>query len=69
MANKKISYEKAYEKLEDIILQMEGGELNVDSLSANVKRAAELIKICKAKLFETEEEIEKILDNIDKEEL
>jgi len=68
MAIKKISYKEAFTELETILATIESDDLNVDELTVNVKRAAELIKFCKSKLFETESEIEKIIADIDGEE-
>jgi exodeoxyribonuclease VII small subunit len=65
MATKKQSYKEAFTELEEILVKIESDELNVDDLTAQVKRAAELIKFCKSKLFETESEIEKIIAEID----
>jgi len=67
MAQKKISYTEAFNELQEILKQIESGEPDVDQLSEKVKKAAELIKICKSKLYETETEIEKILEDLDKE--
>lgn len=64
MANK-ISYDKAFEELQKIVSDMEEGEIGVDVLSEKVKRASELIKICKEKLTSTEEDIQKILKDLD----
>jgi exodeoxyribonuclease VII small subunit len=44
---------------------MESGQINVDELSLKVKRAAELIKICKVKLHDTESDVQKILKDLD----
>jgi exodeoxyribonuclease VII small subunit len=65
MATKKQSYKEAFTELEEILVKIESDELNIDDLTAQVKRAAELIKFCKSKLFETESEIEKIIAEID----
>ncbi len=40
----------------------------MDELTKQVRNASELIKYCKSRLFETEQEIEKILDDIKDEE-
>ena len=66
MAELKLSYKEAYSELEVILFKLENNELDVDDLTSNVKRASELIKLCKSKLFETELEIEKIIEDIDK---
>jgi exodeoxyribonuclease VII small subunit len=62
----KLSYDKAFEELQEIVQEMEEGEIGVDDLSVKVKRAAELISICKEKLSSTEEDVQKILKGIDK---
>lgn len=61
----KISYDKAFDELQKIVTDMEDGEIGVDVLSEKVKRASELIKICKEKLTSTEEDIQKILKDLD----
>jgi exodeoxyribonuclease VII small subunit len=65
MATKKLSYTEAYEQLTQILDKIENGELDVDELSTNVKKATELIKLCKGKLYDTEKEVEKILEELD----
>lgn len=61
---KKVSYTEAMTELETIVKEIEDGSLNIDELTSKVKRASELVKICEAKLHETDEEIEKILKGI-----
>ena len=39
----------------------------MDELAKHVKEASDLLKFCKSKLFETEEEIDKILKEMDEE--
>jgi exodeoxyribonuclease VII small subunit len=65
MDKKNTSYKTAYAELEEILFKLENNELDVDDLTANVKKASELIKYCKSKLFETETEIEKIIEEMD----
>lgn len=62
MAAKEIKYEAAMEQLEDIVKRMESGELDIDSLSKELKNAQELIKLCRDKLTKTDEEIKAILN-------
>jgi len=64
MTKKKISYQEAIEEVEDILSKIENEELDVDDLSEKVKRVHYLIKFCKEKLFKTEEDVEKILNDI-----
>lgn len=54
-------YEAAMSQLEEIVKKMENGELDVDSLSEQLKTAQKLIKLCKDKLTKTDDEIQKIL--------
>ncbi len=61
---KGILYTEAIEELEKIVSSIENEDVNVDELSIKVKRAAELINICKEKLHKTEEEVNTILREI-----
>lgn len=67
MTKTKITYTEAVAEIEEILRQIEEDELDVDQLSEQVKRASLLIKICKEKLHKTEEDIEKILSDLDSE--
>ena len=58
-------YTEAFTELQNIVSEIEEGEISVDELSEKVKRAALLIKICKAKLSSTEEDVNKILKELD----
>ncbi|MFN5148002.1 MAG: exodeoxyribonuclease VII small subunit [Flavobacteriia bacterium] len=59
------SYTSAFNELQQIVSDMEDGEITVDELSLKVKRAAELIKICKQKLTSTEEDVNLILKELE----
>lgn len=54
-------YEDAMSELENIVHKLETDELDIDDISAKLKRAQQLIKLCTDKLTKTETEIEKIL--------
>ena len=56
-----MKYEDAYHELQEIVRKMEGEELDIDQMAEAVKRAQELIKLCKDKLTKTDENIRKIL--------
>ena len=58
---KDIKYEAAYAELQGIVRKMENDELDIDQMADQLKRAQELIKLCKDKLTKTDEEIKKIL--------
>jgi exodeoxyribonuclease VII small subunit len=65
MAKKEISYLEAITELENILKEFENGEPDIDNLSEKVKRVSVLINLCKKKLKHTEDEVQKILDNIE----
>ena len=68
MTKKNITYTEAVNQIEEILRKIENDELDMDELTKQVRNASELIKYCKSRLFETEQEIEKILDDIKDEE-
>jgi exodeoxyribonuclease VII small subunit len=61
----KIKYTDAFEELQTIVSEIEQGEISVDELAEKVKRAALLIRICKTKLTSTEEDVNKILKELE----
>lgn len=63
--NEQPNYADAFEELQQIVAQIEGGQITVDELSEKVKRAAFLISLCKARLSSTEEDVNKILRDLD----
>ena len=64
MEKKELTYSQAKKELETIVKSIESGELDVDLLTDKVKRASELIAFCKEKLTKTDNELQKILDQI-----
>ena len=56
-----LTYQAAFEELQEIVTEMERGTIGIDALSVKVKRAAELIQFCKQKLKETELDVDQIL--------
>lgn len=60
MAKGKFSYDKSYNELQNILSDIEQGEVSIDELEVKVKRARELITLCQEKLRATEKEIAKI---------
>lgn len=63
----KLTYSAAFDELQQIVSDIERGEISVDDLSVKVKRAAELIRFCKMKLSTTEEDVKQILRELDEE--
>jgi exodeoxyribonuclease VII small subunit len=65
MSKKNLSYSEAVATIDEILQQIETGELDVDELAEKVKQASELLKLCKSKLYATEKEIEKVLKEME----
>ena len=55
-----MKYEEAIKDLEKIVRAIENGDMDIDDIISNIKRAQELITLCKDKLTKTEEELEKL---------
>lgn len=64
MKESALTYSQAKQELEEIVSAIESENLNVDALTEKVKRASELIAFCKEKLTKTDEELQKILNEI-----
>ena len=64
MAKKEFSFNQAVKDIETILNRIESGDLDLDKLSDEVKRASELIKQCQKKLKSTEEEINSIFKDL-----
>ena len=56
-----MKYEDSIKELESIVRRMENDELDIDTLATQLKRAQTLIKTCRDKLTQTDDEIKSIL--------
>jgi exodeoxyribonuclease VII small subunit len=65
MTNKKVKYNEAISEIEDIIKKIENEEFDVDDLAEKVKRISTLLAICREKLQSTNEQVEKILKEME----
>lgn len=62
MKTDKLTYSDAVSELEAILNALENSEeVDMDSISSKVKRAAELMDFCKKKLHTLDEAIEKMI--------
>ena len=57
-----IKYEDAVKELEAIVWCMENDELDIDSLAAQLKRAQQLVTLCKEKLACADKQINELLE-------
>ena len=62
---KNLSYKEAITEIDEILSQLENNELDIDELSEKVKRVSQLVTLCKEKLHNTEQEVDKILKEMD----
>jgi exodeoxyribonuclease VII small subunit len=62
MTKEKISYSDAVREIESILQKIEEGKLDVDELAEKVSRVTELLKVCRDKLYRTESQLGKILE-------
>jgi len=62
MTKEKISYSDAVREIESILQKIEEGKLDVDELAEKVSRVTDLLKICRDKLYSTESQLGKILE-------
>ena len=60
------TYESAYSELQQIAKEIEMESVSVDVLAEKVKRASELISFCQNKLRNTELEVGKIIEQMEK---
>ena len=70
MATKKtdttsIGYAEAVAELEEILAELEREEVDVDRLATQVKRAADLIELCRGRLGEARTEITRIVADLE----
>lgn len=57
MSNKKVTFEDSLENLEDIVQQLEGGELTLDESMKLFEQGMKLSTLCSKKLDEAEKKI------------
>jgi exodeoxyribonuclease VII small subunit len=60
-----MKYTEAFDELQQIVSAMEEGQIGIDELAEKVKRATELIRICRLKLTSTEGDVQKILKDLE----
>lgn len=56
------SYQKAYDRLLEILDILENGDVGIDELSKYVEEGSELVKTCREKLKNIETDIEQVIE-------
>ena len=49
-------------EIESILKQLQSADCDVESLATKVKRASELIELCRKKLYKAEADVEKLFE-------
>jgi exodeoxyribonuclease VII small subunit len=62
-----ISYTDALAELERILDELDGDEVDVDVLGARVKRAAELLRLCRDRISGARFEVEQVVAELEAE--
>ena len=64
---REIKYSEAIKELNQILEDLEREKIDVDEVSLKVKRAIELIKLCRDKIKKTEWEVKNVIKEFEKE--
>jgi exodeoxyribonuclease VII small subunit len=63
-----LRFGEAMEELEAILRRVEEEEIDIDSLAEELRRAAELLEVCRGKIKKAELEVTQIVQNLEEEE-
>jgi exodeoxyribonuclease VII small subunit len=65
MSENEIGYAEAMAELERILAELEGDHLDVDVLAERVRRASELIKLCRGRIARAQDDVAKIVTDLE----
>lgn len=65
--NGEYSYSQAVARLEEIMQSIQSGSVEIDTLYRLLREADELIKFCRTRLYEVDEEVKMLLDSMNEE--
>ena len=60
-----LGYTEAMTELEGILEELEGDHLDVDVLAERVRRASELIKLCRTRISRAQEDVNRIVTDLE----
>jgi len=60
-----VGYAAALAELDDILRELDGDEVDVDVLGARVRRAAELLRICRSRIASARFEVEQVVAELE----
>jgi exodeoxyribonuclease VII small subunit len=64
-ANDSGGYAEAMAELDGILDELEGDHLDVDVLAERVRRASELIKLCRTRIARAQEDVDRIVTDLE----
>jgi len=62
MAKKKLNYQETMDQLQAIVKKLENDDTSIDELGGLVSEALQLVKSCRNKLKQTEEDLNQALE-------
>jgi len=60
-----VGYADAMQELERILRELEGDQLDVDVLAERVRRASELIKLCRGRIARAQTDVDQIVTDLE----
>lgn len=60
-----LGFSQAMAELETILRRIEGEEIDIDRLAEELRRAAELLELCRGKIRKAEVEVNQIVQKLD----
>jgi exodeoxyribonuclease VII small subunit len=60
-----LGYAEAMTELEGVLEELEGDHLDVDVLAERVRRASELIKLCRTRISRAQEDVNRIVTDLE----
>ena len=63
-----LSFREAMEELEGILERIEGEEIDIDRLAEELRRAAQLLDLCRGKIRKAEVEVTQIVQSLEENE-
>ena len=64
MEENAMTYNQAISELEEIVRKMQTEDCDIDDLATYTARSLDLLKMCKNKLLKTDQELQKILEEL-----
>lgn len=61
MKKEEFSYDKTVAEVETIVKRIESGECKIDELTEQIKKAAQLIELCRKKLQTIEDDVKETI--------